>query len=96
MDSGDSTPNFVDGDEIKRERNGRKYNILTREYLAQGHDGYVALMGSKHVMDDEVGQMFSTLVRQYLLVSRQTRLLTCKQNIDGPFDDVIPGIAIRQ
>lgn len=59
----------MDGDEIKREKNGRKYSIVTREYMAQGHDGFQALKSNKYLIDDEVGQMFSTLVRQYLLVS---------------------------
>jgi len=59
----------VDSDQIKPEK-GRKYNIVTREYMAQGHDGYLALKGNKCLIDDEVGQMFSTLVRQYLLGSR--------------------------
>jgi hypothetical protein len=67
----------VDGDEIKQEKNGRKYSIITREYMAQGHDGFAALKGNKYLIDDEVGQMFSTLVRQYLLVSHQTRPLNC-------------------
>lgn len=58
----------VDGDEIKREKDGRKYTIVTREYMAQGHDGFLPLKGNKYLIDDEVGQMFSTLVRKYLLV----------------------------
>lgn len=60
---------IVDGDEIKREKGGRKYIIVTREYMAQGHDGFLPLKGNKYLIDDEVGQMFSTLVRKYLLVS---------------------------
>lgn len=62
----------ADGDEIKREKGGRKYKILTREYLAQGHDGYLALKGNKYLIDEEVGQMPKTLVRKYLLVSTIT------------------------
>jgi len=38
--------------------------------MAQGHDGFAALKGNKYLIDDEGGQMFSTLVRQYLLGSR--------------------------
>jgi 5'-nucleotidase len=38
--------------------------------MAQGHDGFLSLKGSKYLIDDEVGRMYSTLVRQYFLVSR--------------------------
>jgi 5'-nucleotidase len=54
-------------EEIKRERGGRKYKVVTREYLAQGHDGYAALKDGKYLIDDESGQMMSTVVRKYLL-----------------------------
>jgi len=70
LDGGTATPKLVDGDEIKREKDGRKYTIVTREYMAQGHDGFLSLKGSKYLIDDEVGRMYSTLVRQYFLVSR--------------------------
>ena len=68
-DGGMATPKLVNGDEIKPAKDGRKYIIVTREYMAQGHDGFLALKGRKCLIDDEVGQMYSTLVRQYLLVS---------------------------
>ena len=35
--------------------------------MAEGHDGFVALKGQKFLVDDESGQMMSTLVRKYLL-----------------------------
>jgi len=57
-------------EEVRRERGGRKYRVVTREYLAQGHDGYVALTDGKYLIDDESGQMMSTVVRKYLLGSR--------------------------
>lgn len=72
-----SSPKLVDDHAIKREKDGRKYSVVTREYMAQGHDGFLPLKGSKYLMDDEVGQMFSTLVRKYLLVSQiSTRCLS--------------------
>ena len=71
-DGGTITPILVDSDEIKPEREGKKYKIVTREYMAQGHDGFLSLEGSKYLVDDEVGRMYSTLVRQYLLVSYPT------------------------
>jgi len=54
-------------DEVKREKGGRMYRVVTREYLAEGHDGYDALKGNKYLIDDEAGQMMSTIVRKYLL-----------------------------
>ena len=65
--SGSGTPAFVDGEFIRREKNGRMYKIVTREYLAVGHDGYTALPGHKYLIDDEHGQLLSSLVRKYLL-----------------------------
>jgi len=56
-------------DAVKREKEGRKYVIVTREYMAQGHDGFLSLKDGKYLIDDEVGQMYSTLIRKYLLVS---------------------------
>jgi len=34
---------LVDGDEIKREKGWKKYIIVTREYMAQGHDGLLVV-----------------------------------------------------
>lgn len=64
---GESTPQLVDIEEVQREKEGRKYRIVTREYMAQGHDGFEALKGHKYLVDDETGQMMSTIVRKYLL-----------------------------
>jgi 5'-nucleotidase len=61
------TCRLVDGDEIIRQKGGRKFNIVTREYMAQGHDGFVALQGHKYLIDDESGQLMSSIVRKYLL-----------------------------
>lgn len=67
-DSGDSTPYLrVEYEEIKREERGRKYSVVTREYMAEGHDGFECLKGQKYLIDDEQGQLMSTLVRRYLL-----------------------------
>jgi len=78
--SGTSTPSRIriDGDPIPRTREGRKYRIVTREYMAQGHDGFLALKGQRYLVDDESGQMMSAIVRKYLLgcryVNRMSRL----------------------
>ncbi|EGN96165.1 hypothetical protein SERLA73DRAFT_170577 [Serpula lacrymans var. lacrymans S7.3] len=63
------TPVLVDGGEIRR-TDERKYIIVTREYMAQGHDGYAPLLGHKYLIDDENGQLMSGLIRKYLLGSR--------------------------
>ena len=65
--SGVGTHVLVDGEFIKREKNGRTYKIVMRDYLASGHDGYTALLGHKYLIDDEHGQLPSSLVRKYLL-----------------------------
>ncbi|KIY67658.1 Metallo-dependent phosphatase, partial [Cylindrobasidium torrendii FP15055 ss-10] len=63
------TPRVMDSTPIERTKGGRKYKIVTREYMAQGHDGFEAMKGAKYLVDDEVGQLMSSLVRKYLLGS---------------------------
>ncbi|KAI3613606.1 flagellar associated protein [Moniliophthora roreri] len=78
-ESGHSTPRIVDGEPIQRSKTSRKYKIVTREYMAQGHDGFTALTDQRYLVDDESGQPMSTIVRKYLLgsqfVNRMTRLV---------------------
>jgi hypothetical protein len=57
----------VDGEEIKPDEVGRKYKIVTREYLAQGNDGSNALAGNNYLIDEETGQIMSSTMRKYLL-----------------------------
>jgi len=57
-------------DEVKREKGGRMYKVVMREYLAGGHDGYDMLKGNKYLIEEEGGQMMSAIVRKYLLGSR--------------------------
>lgn len=59
--------NGFDEEAIKREEGGRMFIIVTREYLAQGHDGFEALTRGKWLVDHECGSMFSTIVRKYML-----------------------------
>ena len=54
-------------EEVKREKDGRMYKVVTREYIASGHDGYSMLAGNKYLVNEEAGQMMSTVVRKYLL-----------------------------
>ena len=60
-------PVLVDAEPIERTKGGRKYRMITREYMAQGFDGFLALKGQKYLVDDEGGQLMSQLVRKYLL-----------------------------
>lgn len=60
-------PPTITYEPIKRENDGKKYKVVTREYMAQGHDGFIALKGHRYIVDDENGKMMSTIVRQYLL-----------------------------
>jgi len=66
---GDNNPDHIlfEEEPIKREIGTRKYKIMTREYMAQGHDGFEPLTRGKPLVDDECGSMLSTIVRQYLL-----------------------------
>lgn len=55
------------GDPVSRTDKGQKYVVVTREYMATGHDGYEPLKGSKYHVDDENGLLMSTIVRKFLL-----------------------------
>ncbi|OBZ75651.1 Trifunctional nucleotide phosphoesterase protein YfkN [Grifola frondosa] len=76
-------PVLIDGDPILRVRGGRKYRIVSREYMASGHDGFEMLKGQKYLVDDESGQMMSIIVRKYVLgcrfVNRLSRMINVKQ-----------------
>ena len=67
LDSGPSTPILKDSEPISRDGIEPKYKILTRDYMALGHDGFTSLKGNKYLIDDESGQITSTVVRKYLL-----------------------------
>ncbi|CAA7267942.1 unnamed protein product [Cyclocybe aegerita] len=63
-------PGQVEEEEVKRETDGRKYKLVTREYMAQGHDGFSALTRGKWLIDHECGSTLSTIVRRYFLGSQ--------------------------
>ncbi|KAH8829650.1 Metallo-dependent phosphatase-like protein [Flagelloscypha sp. PMI_526] len=75
-DAGDDENALDDGEPIVREKGGRKYKVVTREYLAGGHDGFEAFKGYPYLIDDESGALTSTLVRQYLLGSHMVNRLS--------------------
>ncbi|WWD20985.1 hypothetical protein CI109_105465 [Kwoniella shandongensis] len=57
------------GDEIKREEGGKIYRVITREYMAEGYDGFEAMKDRKFIVDDENGQIMSSIIRSFLLGS---------------------------
>ena len=66
-DSGTATPSRTNGAVVERVKGGRMYYVVTRQYMAEGHDGFEPLIGAKEIIDDEAGQITSTVVRKYLL-----------------------------
>ncbi|KAF7359391.1 Trifunctional nucleotide phosphoesterase protein YfkN [Mycena sanguinolenta] len=75
--SGHSTPTrkLVDGSPILRGTD-QKYKIVTRSYMAEGHDGFTALQRGSALIDDEGGQIFSAIVRNYLMGSHYVNTMT--------------------
>lgn len=61
------SPGQVVEEPVARSQEGRTYNIVTRYYMAQGHDGFVALKEKPELVDHESGSIMSSIVRQYLL-----------------------------
>ena len=57
----------VDEEPIERVAGGRKYKIVTREYMAQGHNGFSALTKGQMLIDHDSGVIMSSIVRKYLL-----------------------------
>lgn len=51
---------------------------ITRDYMAQGYDGYEGLKGRKFIIDDENGQIMSSIIRSFLL-GELSSLLVCLQ-----------------
>ena len=59
------------------------YRVCTREYMADGHDGYKALTRGRDIIDHESGALMSTLVRKFLLgASLIWRLKSFRDNSD--------------
>jgi len=68
---------------VQKTPGGRMYRIVTREYMADGHDGYVALKKCKRIIDEEAGTLMSSIVRKYLMGSHfVNRLLHSKNRTD--------------
>ena len=57
----------VNEEPIERVAGVRKYKIVTREYMAQGHDGFTALTKGRLLIDHDCGSIMSSIVRKYML-----------------------------
>ncbi|CCO28936.1 Trifunctional nucleotide phosphoesterase protein YfkN Includes: RecName: Full=2',3'-cyclic-nucleotide 2'-phosphodiesterase/3'-nucleotidase [Rhizoctonia solani AG-1 IB] len=62
----DGSVQSKNGQPIARDAS-KTYRIVTREYMAAGHDGYDALKGKPFLIDDENGVIMSSIVRRYIL-----------------------------
>jgi hypothetical protein len=51
---------------VKKEK-GEVYTLVTREYMADGHDGFLPLKSCHRVIDEECGSLMSSIVRKYFL-----------------------------
>jgi len=60
----------IDEEPIERVAGGRKYKIVTREYMAQGYDGFSALTKGQLLIGHDCGIIMSSIVRKYLLGSQ--------------------------
>ncbi|CAE6516088.1 unnamed protein product [Rhizoctonia solani] len=65
----DGSIHSKNGQPVQRDAS-HTYRIVTREYMASGHDGYDALKGKPFLIDDENGVIMSSIVRRYLLGSQ--------------------------
>lgn len=52
---------------VKKEKGGKLYTLVTREYMADGHDGFLPLKSCHRVIDEECGSLMSSIVRKYFL-----------------------------
>ncbi|KAG2020525.1 flagellar associated protein [Coprinopsis cinerea AmutBmut pab1-1] len=77
----------VDHVPVEKTKEGRKYRIVTREYLADGHDGYDVLKRCKRLVDEECGVLVSAIVRKYLLGSHYVNKMIRLKSV--PNGDVI-------
>ncbi|KAF8754293.1 5'-nucleotidase family [Rhizoctonia solani] len=71
------------GQPVIRDAN-KTYRIVTREYMAAGHDGYDALRGKPFLIDDENGVIMSSIVRRYLLGSQYIHTFKAQKSDQAP------------
>ncbi|CAE6441792.1 unnamed protein product [Rhizoctonia solani] len=79
----DGSVHSKNGQPIKRDAS-HTYRIVTREYMAAGHDGYDALKGKPYLIDDENGVIMSSIVRRYLLGSQYIHTFKAHKSEHAP------------
>jgi len=78
-----SSQHEVNEEPIERVAGGRKYNIVTREYMAQGHDGFSVLKRGRLLIDHDCGAIMSSIVRKYMLGSQFVNKVIRMKNQHG-------------
>ena len=61
----------VNEEPIERVAGVGKYTIVTREYMAQGHDGFSMLTKGRLLIDHDCGSIMRSIVRKYMLGTDQ-------------------------
>ncbi|EKM82846.1 hypothetical protein AGABI1DRAFT_53371 [Agaricus bisporus var. burnettii JB137-S8] len=87
MDSNNGSLGQVVEEAVAKSKEGRTYNIVTRDYLAEGHDGFIVLKGKPYLVDHESGSIMSGIVRQYLLGSQFVNKMV-RLTEDGKFSNL--------
>ncbi|QRV89758.1 nucleotide phosphoesterase protein YfkN [Ceratobasidium sp. AG-Ba] len=77
--SPDGSVHSKNGRPLERDAS-QEYRIVTREYMAAGHDGFDALKGKRYLIDDENGIIMSSIVRRYLLGSQYIHTFKAQQH----------------
>ena len=84
----------ADEEPIERVSGGRKYKIVTMEYMAQGHDGFSMLTKGQTLIDHESGAILSSIVRKYML-GKVNILLISDDFLSAAIDSQFVNKAIR-
>jgi hypothetical protein len=69
------------GEPIPRTEGGKKYKIVTREYMHTGHDGFDALVGKPCLVDDESGLIMSSIIRKFLLGASRLNFIAGRKKL---------------
>ncbi|KZT61237.1 Metallo-dependent phosphatase [Calocera cornea HHB12733] len=79
-------------DEVKCDQS-RTYAVVSRQYMAEGFDGFEALKDKPFLIDDESGVVMSSIIRKFLLGTQYIQFFQQSPNIDlEHFDPRTPTI----
>ncbi|KAK9694154.1 hypothetical protein K7432_013545 [Basidiobolus ranarum] len=59
------------------------YQVATRNYMAEGYDGFQALKRSKVIVDEENGMLMSVMFRRYFLGLKYINAMKFKDQYPG-------------